>query len=72
MVGRLIRTTLPQESPINLAFRNFRMNANRQMAWTFPNTQEWSFTGQLSPDGTAITGATNSAQGGIVLTFRKR
>ena len=72
VVGRLIRTTLPQESPINLAFRNFRMNANGQMAWTFPNTQEWSFNGQLAPDGSAITGATNSAQGGIALTFKKR
>ena len=72
VVGRLIRTTLPQERPINLAFRNFRMNANGQMAWTFPNTQEWSFTGQLAPDGTAISGVTNSAQGGIALTFRKR
>jgi hypothetical protein len=48
------------------------MNAARQMAWTFPNTQEWSFTGTLSEDGTAINGATNSAQGGIVLIFRKR
>jgi hypothetical protein len=72
IVGKLIRTTLPQEQPINLGFRNFRMNANRQMAWTFPNTQEWTFTGQLSPDGSAITGATNSAQGGILLTFRKQ
>ena len=72
IVGKLIRTTLPQERPINLGFRNFRMSANRQMSWTFPNTQEWSFNGQLSEDGTAITGTTNSAQGGIPLTFRKR
>jgi hypothetical protein len=72
IVGKLIRTTLPQERPVNLAFRNFRMNAARTMAWTFPNTQEWSFNGTLSEDGTAINGATNSAQGGIVLTFRKR
>jgi len=72
IVGKLIRTTLPQERPINLAFRNFRMNAARQIAWTFPNTQEWSFTGQLSPDGTSIAGVTNSAQGGIALTFRRQ
>ena len=63
IVGKLIRTTLPQERPVNLAFRNFRMNAARTMAWTFPNTQEWSFNGTLSEDGTAINGATNSAQG---------
>jgi hypothetical protein len=44
----------------------------RQISWTFPNTQEWTFTGQLSEDGSAIVGNTNSAQGGIPLTFRKR
>ena len=72
VVGRLIRTTLPQEQPINLAFRNFRMSSARAMSWTFPNTQEWSFNGTLSADGTTISGTTNSAQGGIPLTFRKR
>ena len=71
VIGRLIRTTLPQEKPINQPFRNFRIGG-RQMAWTFPNTQEWSFNGQLSDDGGAITGATNSAQGGIAITFKKR
>src|SRR5687767_14654131 len=63
IVGKLIRTTLPQERPINLSFRNFRMNATRQMAWTFPNTQEWSFNGTLSEDGAAIAGVTNSEIG---------
>ena len=72
VVGKLIRTTLPQERPINLSFRGFRMNAARQMSWTFPNTQEWTFAGTLSADGTSIAGNTNSAQGGIPLTFRKR
>jgi hypothetical protein len=72
VVGTLIGTTLPQERPINQPFRNFRVNEKRQMAWTFPNTQEWAFTGQLSDDGSTITGATTSAQGGIALTFRKR
>jgi hypothetical protein len=72
IVGRLIRTTLPQERPINLSFRNFQMNANGQMNWTFPNTQEWTFAGSLSEDRTAISGTTNSAQGGVPLTFRKR
>jgi hypothetical protein len=71
VIGRLIRTTLPKEKPINQPFRGFRIGG-RQMAWTFPNTQEWTFTGTLSDDGSAITGNTNSAQGGIPLTFRKR
>jgi hypothetical protein len=70
VVGRLIRTTLPKERPINQPFRNFRIGG-RTYSWTFPNTQEWSFTGTLSDDGTAITGNTTSAQGGIPLTFRK-
>jgi hypothetical protein len=70
IVGRLIGTTLPKEQPVNRPFRNFRMNG-RQMNWTFPNTQEWSFAGELAADGT-ITGVTSSAQGGVPLTFRKR
>ena len=72
IVGKLIRTTLPQERPINLAFRNFRLSAARAISWTFPNTQEWTFTGTLSEDGTTISGTTSSAQGGVPLTFRKR
>ena len=71
VIGRLIRTTLPKERPINQPFRNFRIGG-RQLSWTFPNTQEWTFAGQLSEDGTSIVGTTNSAQGGIPLTFRKR
>jgi hypothetical protein len=74
LMGRLIQTTLPdprEPKPINKAFRNFTL-VDRRLGWTFPNTQEWTYTGELSADGTAITGATNSAQGGILLTFRKK
>jgi hypothetical protein len=71
VIGKLIRTTLPKEQPIDQAFRNFRING-RQMSWEFPNTQSWNFAGELSADGTSITGVTSSAQGGIQLTFRKR
>jgi hypothetical protein len=71
VIGRLLRTTLPKERPINQPFRGFRING-RQMNWTFPNTQEWTFAGTLADDGSAIAGTTNSAQGGIPLTFRKR
>ena len=72
--GRLIQTTLPdsrEPRPLNKGFRNFVLNG-RRLNWTFPNTQEWSFSGELSADGTAIAGATNSAQGGILLTFRRK
>jgi hypothetical protein len=71
VVGRLIRTTLPKEKPINQSFRGFQIGG-RRLSWTFPNTQEWSFTGTLADDGSAITGNTTSAQGGIPLTFKKR
>ena len=71
VIGKLIRTTLPKEQPINQAFRNFRING-RQMSWEFPNTQSWNYAGELAADGASINGVTNSAQGGIQLTFRKR
>jgi len=71
VIGKLIRTTLPKEQPVNQAFRNFRING-RQMSWDFPNTQSWNYAGELAADGTSINGVTNSAQGGIQLTFRKR
>ena len=71
VIGKLIRTTLPKEQPINQALRNFRING-RQMSWEFPNTQSWNYAGELAGDGASINGVTNSAQGGIQLTFRKR
>ena len=71
VIGKLIRTTLPKEQPVNQAFRNFRING-RQMSWEFPNTQSWNYAGELAADGTSINGVTNSDQGGIPLTFRKR
>src|SRR5687768_17993069 len=39
--------------------------SGRRLSFTFPNTQTWTFTGELSADGTAIEGVTNSAQGGL-------
>jgi hypothetical protein len=71
VVGTLIGTTLPKERPVNQPLRNFAVK-ERRMNFEFPNTQSWSFAGELSADGTAITGVTNSAQGGVQLTFRKR
>jgi hypothetical protein len=71
VVGRLIGTTLPMERPINQPLRNLAMK-ERRMTWEFPNTQSWTFAGDLSADGTTITGVTSSAQGGVQLAFRKR
>jgi hypothetical protein len=72
--GRLVQTTLPdprEPKPIDQPLRDFVVK-DRRLNWQFPNTQPWSFAGELSADGTAITGVTSSAQGGIAITFRKR
>jgi hypothetical protein len=71
VLGRLIGTTLAMERPINLPLRNVGMK-ERRLTWEFPNTQPWTFAGDLSADGATITGTTNSAQGGVPLVFRKR
>jgi hypothetical protein len=71
IVGKLIGTTLPKETKIDKPLRSLVVK-NRVLNWEFPNTQSWNFAGELSADGTSIAGVTNSAQGGIQLTFRKR
>src|SRR4029079_13628647 len=67
--GKLIGTDLKTfrgrvQPTINKALRMFRMNG-RQMNFELPNTQPWNFAGQLSDDGTTITGTLSSAQGGV-------
>jgi len=71
LVGKLIGTTLPKEVKIDKPLRRFTIK-DRRMNWEFPNTQSWNFAGELSADGTTITGVTSSIQGGIPLEFRKR
>ena len=36
------------------------------------STQPWTFAGQLSADGSAITGNFSSAQGGVPVTLKKQ
>ena len=43
-----------------------------QVNFQFPNTQPWTYAGTIAPDGSQITGVTNSAQGGSLLDFRKK
>jgi len=43
-----------------------------QVNFQFPNTQPWTYAGTIAPDGSSITGVTNSAQGGSVLDFKKK
>jgi hypothetical protein len=82
VVGKLVETTLPdpREVPINKSLytggpdgtqRGVTING-RRISFTFPNTQTWNYAGDLSEDGRSIVGVTNSAQGGLRLTFRKQ
>jgi hypothetical protein len=71
VLGKLVGTTLPKERPVNQPLRGFTMKG-REMTFEFPNTQSWNFAGELSADGSALTGVTASAQGGVPVTFRKR
>lgn len=71
IVGKLLGTTLPKEETIDKPLRRFTVK-DRLMNWEFPNTQSWNFAGELSADGTTITGVASSAQGGVQVEFRKR
>jgi hypothetical protein len=71
VVGTLIGTTLPKEVKIDKPLRSFVIK-DRVLNFEFPNTQSWNFAGELSADGTTITGVTSSAQGGVPLSFKKR
>jgi hypothetical protein len=66
--GQLIGTNLGK---INKPLRDFTMKG-RQMNFELPNTQPWTFAGELSADGSAIAGIVSSAQGGLPVIFRKR
>ncbi len=66
--GKLIGTNLGR---IDKGLREFRMDG-RRMNFELPNTQPWTFAGELSADGAALTGVVSSAQGGMPVTFRKR
>jgi hypothetical protein len=68
--GKLIGTNLPN-GRIDKYLRDFTMKG-RQMNFELPNTQPWTFAGELSADGDSIVGTVNSAQGGMPVTFRKR
>ena len=71
LMGTNLRTFRGRVNPtIDKPLREFTMN-ERRMNFELPNTQPWTFAGELSADGTAITGTLNSAQGGMAVTFRK-
>ena len=66
--GKLIGTNLGR---IDKALREFTMK-ERQMNFELPNTQPWTFAGELAADGSSISGTLNSIQGGMPVTFKKR
>jgi hypothetical protein len=43
-----------------------------QLNFELPNTQPWTFAGQLAADGSTITGSFSSAQGGVPVVFKKQ
>jgi hypothetical protein len=71
LIGTNLKTFRGRVNPtINKPLRDFRMQG-RRIDFEFPNTQPWTFAGELSADGTTITGTVNSVQGGMPMTFRK-
>jgi hypothetical protein len=72
LIGTNLKTFRGKVSPtIDKSLREFTMK-DRRMNFEFPNTQPWTFAGELSADGTSLTGTVNSAQGGMPITFRKQ
>jgi hypothetical protein len=74
--GKLIGTNLKTfrgkvSQTIDKPVRDFTMK-DRRMDFEFPNTQPWTFAGELSSDGTSLSGTVNSAQGGMPITFRRQ
>jgi hypothetical protein len=76
LVGTNLKTFRGKVKPtINKALRelpNTPLIKERRLNFELPNTQPWTFIGDLSADGTSITGSLNSAQGGAPVTFRKQ
>jgi hypothetical protein len=72
LIGTNLKTFRGKVSPtIDKPLRDLTLK-DRRMNFEFPNTQPWTFAGELSADGSSLTGTVNSAQGGMPITFRKR
>ena len=72
LIGTNLKTFRGKVSPtIDKPLRDFTMK-DRRMDFEFPNTQPWTFAGELSSDGTSLIGTVSSAQGGMPITFIKR
>ena len=72
LIGTNLKTFDGRVAPtIDKPLRDFTMK-ERRMNFELPNTQPWTFAGELAADGNSIVGTLNSAQGGLPVTFRKR
>jgi hypothetical protein len=72
LVGTDLKTFRGKVKPtINKALRDFTMKG-RQLNFELPNTQPWTFAGELAADGSSITGLVSSAQGSAPITFKKQ
>jgi hypothetical protein len=72
LIGTNLKTFRGKVAPtIDKPLRDFTIEG-RRMNFELPNTQPWTFAGELSADGTSLAGTLNSAQGGMPVTFRKR
>jgi hypothetical protein len=72
LIGTNLKTFRGKVTPtIDKPLRDFTMK-DRRMNFELPNTQPWTFAGELSADGASLSGTLNSAQGGMPVTFRKR
>lgn len=71
LVGTDLKTFRAKMPPtIDKPLRDFTVNG-RRLDFELPNTQPWTFSGELAADGSAITGFLNSGQGGLPVTFKK-
>ena len=72
LIGTNLKTFRGKVAPtIDRPLREFTMK-DRRMNFELPNTQPWTFAGELSADGRSLTGTLSSAQGGMPVTFRKQ
>jgi hypothetical protein len=72
LVGTNLKTFRGKVNPtVDKPLRGLTIK-ERRMNFELPNTQPWTFAGELSADGTTLTGTLNSVQGGMPVTFRKR
>jgi hypothetical protein len=67
VAGKLIGTNLGK---VGLPLRELTIDG-RRINFELPNTQPYTFAGELSADGASIVGVLNNIQGNLPVTFRR-